>query len=459
VGGTRAATGAAVFFAVLMVAAACGSSSKGSTGSATSKPVSATTTAPANLDKSLGTGVTPTSVKLGVVMIDYNCIKQFVDTVELEQQPTFQVFVNDINSHGGIDGRQISPVYKSYCPIQSSEALSTCTSLTEDSHVFAVVGTLFDASGDAQLCFTNQHKTPLITDSLTQSEIAKAKPGLLLTPDITPERRVRVIMSLLKTQGTLQGKKVAILADSSAKPEIDSTIAPGLKALGVERGSDAVLTINGTDTSNAQAQLDSFIERWKTENVNALVLAGGEVSSKQFVEKVRRSFPNITLVADTTDVLSQAQDESKAGVKPNPYDGIITAEGDTGVEHQTRASGKYCRDIWEAATHKTMPSPLQVIPAAGGKRDDLYDEIDSSCAFLTMFKTIATKVGPYLNATNWTATVNNYGPIFDTSTVYASLHQGKYDADDTYGLVAYDPSVGQVGDWRRITAVQNVANS
>jgi hypothetical protein len=106
-----------------------------------------------------------------------------------------------------------------------------------------------------------------------------------------------------------------------------------------------------------------------------------------------------------------------------------------------------------------MPGPLDVIPAPGGKRDDLYDEIDSSCAFLTMFRTIATKVGPYLNATNWASTVNNFGTIFDTSTVYASLHQGKYDADDTYGLVAYDPSIGATGDWRRITAVQNVANA
>jgi ABC-type branched-subunit amino acid transport system substrate-binding protein len=454
----RRAVPTAIAVLIVVLTSACGSSSKHGAGSTTSKPATASTVA-APLDKSLGTGVTANSVKLGVVMIDYNCIKQFVDTVELEQQPTFQVFVNDINSHGGINGRQITPVYKSYCPIQSSEALATCTSLTEDDHVFAVVGTLFDASGDAQLCFTNQHKTPLITDSLTQSEISKAKPALLLTPDITPERRVRVIMSLLKTQGTLQGKKVAILADSTAKSEIDSTLAPGLKSLGVERGSDAVLTINGSDTSNAQSQLDSFIERWKTENVNALILAGGEASSKQFVERVKRTFPNMLLIADTTDVLSEAQDEQKAGVKPNPYDGVITAEGDTGTEHQTRASGKYCRNIWEAATHKTMPNPDVVIPAPGGKRDNLYDEIDSSCAFVTMFKTIATKVGPYLNSANWASTVNNFGPIFDTSTVYASLRNGKYDADDTYGLVAYDPTIGQAGDWRRVTTVQNVANS
>ena len=28
------------------------------------------------------------------------------------------------------------------------------------------------------------------------------------------------------------------------------------------------------------------------------------------------------------------------------------------------------------------------------------------------------------------------------NTDYASLHAGKYDADDTYGLVAFDPTIG-----------------
>ena len=41
-----------------------------------------------------------------------------------------------------------------------------------------------------------------------------------------------------------------------------------------------------------------------------------------------------------------------------------------------------------------MPGPLDVIPAPGDKRDGLYDEIDDSCAAVTMFRTIARSVGP-----------------------------------------------------------------
>ena len=52
----------------------------------------------------------------------------------------------------------------------------------------------------------------------------------------------------------------------------------------MKTGSTAILTITGTDTTAAQAQLDSFIEKWKTEGVNA-VLHGRE---RHLGEAVRR---------------------------------------------------------------------------------------------------------------------------------------------------------------------------
>ena len=74
-----------------------------------------------------------------------------------------------------------------------------------------------------------------------------------------------------------------------------------------------------------------------------------------------------------------------------------------------------------------------------------------------MFKLIAARVGKNLNVANWSAAVDNFGPIDIPSTNFASLHSGKYDADDTYGLVAYDPTVGDAGDWKSVTPVENVS--
>ena len=55
-----------------------------------------------------------------------------------------------------------------------------------------MIGSMYDPTGDAQLCVAKQHKTVLITDGLTQEMIDKAPPGLLLTPDITADRRLKV---------------------------------------------------------------------------------------------------------------------------------------------------------------------------------------------------------------------------------------------------------------------------
>jgi ABC-type branched-subunit amino acid transport system substrate-binding protein len=440
---------------LVVVTAACGSGAHHAQGG--SGPTATGTTRPQDL--SLGTGVTATQIKIGVMMIDFACIEQFVDAVEPDLRQAYQIFIDDINAKGGINGRKIVPVYKSYCPpeLQPAEELTACTSLTDDEKVFAAIGTLYDPNGTAQLCFAKQHRTVVVGSPLTQSVIDRGPPGFMLTPDITPERRLNVIMALLEEKHTLAGKKVAIVDTAANRPRIESVVVPALRDLGVQRGTDATLTIASSDTTAALGQLDSFIEHWKSDGTNALILVGEQVGSKQFVEKIKAAVPDMSLVSDTTSVLDGARDEQKAHVSPNPYDGIITAEGQTGVEHTKTPHFAFCRDIWEKATGKKVPSPNEVVKLPNGKQNDIYSEVEDACLYTNFFATIAKRVGPYLNDANWVNTVANFGSIDDMSTIYASIHRGKYDADNTYGLVAYDPTVGASGDWKHVTPVENVS--
>ena len=64
-----------------------------------------------------------------------------------------------------------------------------------------------------------------------------------------------------------------------------------------------MLTITGTDTAAAQAQLDSFIEKWKTEGVNTIYMAGLTAPAKQFVEKIKAAMPDALLIADADSTL------------------------------------------------------------------------------------------------------------------------------------------------------------
>src|SRR6476469_1869311 len=85
---------------------------------------------PAGAASKLGQGVTDSTVKLGLVQVDYSCIKDFVDFNRGDQEETYKVFVDALNKQGGILGRKVEPVYRDFCPFGNAQALSTCTRFT-----------------------------------------------------------------------------------------------------------------------------------------------------------------------------------------------------------------------------------------------------------------------------------------------------------------------------------------
>jgi hypothetical protein len=446
----------ALALAVGMAATACASTKKVVAPTTTTAPQAATTTAPL----SLGQGVTATTIKLGVALVDFTCIEQFVDSIRVNQQQVYQAFIDNVNKHGGIAGKKILPVYRSFCPINSSGALALCTQFADDDHVFAVMGNFVDFSGDAQTCLAKDHHIILMTFQLTKAIEDMSPPGLIILPGSNPERIDSVLLNLLQSNNMLTGKKIAILGETSTQSIVNSALAPDLQKTGVPTGSTAILSISGSDTSAAQTQLDSFIERWKTEHVNALFVSGEEVSSQQFIEKVRAQMPTVTLYTDIGDTLGYGQEEKHAGRNPNPYEGIITTNGPTAQEYDASSNWAYCAGVYQTETGMVAPNGEQVIPGPNGKTLDTYGSINDACQLVTMFQDIANRVGPNLNVTNWQSTVANYGPIRNMGGgQYASLHTGKWDIDDSFRLVEFDSSIAPKGQWKPLTPIQDVVGS
>src|SRR5262249_33183634 len=91
--------------AMAITLAACGSSSKPSSTGGGGASTTASTAPVVN--KTLGPGVTADSVKLGISLIDFKCIQQFIDFTRPNQQPVYQAFIDDVNDRGGVNGRKI----------------------------------------------------------------------------------------------------------------------------------------------------------------------------------------------------------------------------------------------------------------------------------------------------------------------------------------------------------------
>ncbi len=447
--------------AVGTLCAACSSSSSHTT-STTVQPATTAASAASSQPTTtlpLGKGVTATTIRVGVALVDFNCIEQYTNSIRVNQPQQWNAYFDDINQHGGVLGRQLVPVYETFCPIGNTGALNLCTKFTEDDNVFAVIGDFIDLSGDAETCVARDHSTVLITFELTRAIMSESPPGMIIFPGSVPERRDSVLFQLLRTQHTLDGKTVGVLGETTSQTTVNSSVVPGLKAMGVQLGSTAILTITSADTSAAQSQLDSFIERWKSEHVDAIFVSGPQVASQQFMEKLRSGMPDVMLITDATatDVLGYGQQEQKAGRKPNPYEGMITVGGPTSKEYDDSANWQYCASIYQQQTGMVAPNAEAVVPGPNGKTLDTNGSINDACQAVSMLRDILTRVGPDLNNTNWVRTVDNYGPIVDRGGgQYASLHSGKYDIEDTFRLEEFNSSLSPNGQWQPITPVQDV---
>jgi ABC-type branched-subunit amino acid transport system substrate-binding protein len=450
-----------VVVVLALIGAACGSSGK----TTTSSGGAPTTAGPVVVSKTLGPGVTADSIKIGISLIDFKCIQQFIDFTRPNQQAIYQAFVDDVNKKGGVNGRKLVADFHTECPLTSTSDLlvQICTHFTDDDKVFAVIGNLSDAAQDTAIhtCIAKKHKTPVVTFQVTQAMFDQVPPGMLIFPGTTPERSSAVLFELLQKQGVLQGKKLAVLAQQTSQVSVKSVVLPAIKKTGVATGTTAYLTINGPDTTAAQAQLDSFIERWKSEGVNAVFITGQDAITKQFVEKVTKQIPGVTLLTDISDALSQGQDETKAGANPNPYQGMYLAGGFAAADYAKSDNWKYCAGIYQAAMGKVAPGPLAVLKVTvGGKEltDQTYNTINDACQMISTFTEIVSKMGQYVNVPNWVATVNSYGPIVNRGGgPYASLAQGKYDDDDTFQLQRFELSLPPNGNWKPLTPYENIA--
>ena len=459
--GSRTRTTLVSLIVTATALAACGSSGSSNAKSSTSSRPSSAATGP--VVKTLGTGVDANSIKLGIALVDFSTIAAATDLTRTkqEQEAAYNAFIDDINQHGGINGRKIVPVYKYYSPLGGAAVgiMVVCTALTEDQNAFAVVGTFVDFSGDAQTCVAKREKRILITLYLTGATIDKSPAGMIVTPGDIPERAASILVQLLQRQHTLDGKTVAVMGDVTRKTVVTDTIVPALQKAGVKLGTTALLNIGTTgDFTAAMAQLNGVIERWKGEHVNAVFLSGDLASNKPFVETVKQQLPDALLLADTADVLSQAQQVQQSGVKPNPYEGILTAGGLTAQEEDQSAPWKYCAGIYKAQTGRDAPDAEHTIKNAAGKIDDAHGAISDACSMISMFQNIMLKLGQYPNNENWVSTVNSYGNIATRGLgPYASIHTGKYTADDNWRLQEYDPTLGDTGEWKPVTPLQNIS--
>jgi ABC-type branched-subunit amino acid transport system substrate-binding protein len=241
-------------------------------------------------------GITSDTIKVSMVSADLSLLSEQNLAPEIgDAVKTMQAIVADINAHGGVAGRHIvlTPhVIKGADAILNPDlGRQACVQATEDDKPAAVIVTAGLPAALVQ-CVVEDHDPLAITmDSWPESLYAAAKGRLFSLGShisIQANREYRAWPKTLDDAGLLKGKTVGIIRQDVADQQetTDSSLVPGLEALGYKVAATAVLPCpEGSQTCDQQ---DVAIQRMKDAGVDVVFLVAQTLAGSATVEAAQK---------------------------------------------------------------------------------------------------------------------------------------------------------------------------
>ncbi len=214
-------------------------------------------------------GVTPSSIKIGITYPDVAAIAKIINVNPGNYQVAYNTLINQINAHGGINGRKITPVYAAVDPLGTAGAATACTKLTEDDQVFAVLG--FFQAADLG-CYVTAHNTPIVGGTLTSAQAAQAKApwfnNIISDTDLIPKE-----MAVFKQEGAFAGKKVAVIGTTTDQAEVN-LVVPALRKIKANVVETAINSVPETDVAAQTQEYNVIAQKFQASGANVVVAVG-----------------------------------------------------------------------------------------------------------------------------------------------------------------------------------------
>jgi hypothetical protein len=202
----------------------------------------------------------------------------FVDTEALvasglnydlgDHEAVYTALFDAINEDGGINGRQIEPVFAPIDPTSAAPAEAKCVELTEDEDVFVVTGFFL---ADAVNCVVSTHATAVAGGEMTPERIEGAEaPWITWTPDTDqPE----AVLRAMDEQGELDGT-VGVWVAERDQAVLNDQVLPLLDELGVEVAATATAVAPADDQAAQQSEQATIAQNFEAAGVDTVVLIG-----------------------------------------------------------------------------------------------------------------------------------------------------------------------------------------
>ena len=421
-----------------------GTPGSGAAGAAEPRLAASSSATPVNQASTSDRGVSKTEVNVVFPVVAINSLsgkEGFAQDKEYNAQiSSINLYVNQINNSGGINGRKINPIITQFDPLNDANMQALCRQWTQGSPaVFAVVDGIGTWGESNQLCVAQQGQTPLISAwSTTTNWTNLGSPYLWWTgADMAPVLAATVQWGM--SSGRLgHGKQVGVVVSDQAADQaaLNSYLLPDLKKVGV---TPMVETVAGatdeTAATNSQAQL--AVEKFKAAGVRSVFPLIPENAFFPYIgaENSQQYFPQL-LLSDY-----QSTVEVALGLIPVPYEKAL--DGQQGVTTETlggfddnrpESQGDYdpgvrsCYNTW----HAYHPKPI-----AGSESFYIEEQgpIQAWCGAIKLFATAAKAAGPDLNRKTFVEAMSKITNFPGTLSPVWSFGPNKFYGPTQYQVV------------------------
>lgn len=391
-------------------------------------------------------GVTADTITIGYAYLDFEILVDLgLSAAGYGQQDlAFQSIVDDVNANGGINGRQVEVIYEAYSPLGTQDAEAVCLRLTEDNEVFAVLGGFLGPAEPANTCIAGRQETVLVGGVQTDERLGEAR-APWVTDRPTRARVAEVLMQLLGTQGLLDGKKVAVVTNTDAADAREGVVQ-SVSDAGAEIAEDLVLEAPIGDVIAEDQAWATLAERIRGSDANAVLLVGNPSSG---IRNIGSQGLDVDIwVIDQESLLNLG-----TTVDLELARGALAAAPLTGQDLWDHESVAECREIFSAANPDveiTGPADLEE------GQEDWPAGLTLGCRFFRLFQTIAEAAGPDLTNESFGAAAAGLSQFAVPGQPFASLGPDKFDSNDSFRLVEFNPDIGANGALDELTGIEDV---
>lgn len=404
---------------------AAAASSGGSSGAATAGTgaTAGSAAAPSRPLTATDTGVTPTGIRVGMLILDVGPVGKAGAAVAIDpeqQRAAWQSYVDEANAKGGINGRKIEPFYATYDVLSDDSARAACVKLTEDGKVFAVLGG-FSKPASA-LCVLEEHRTPMVDYiGYHPDSLYRRSGGQLFTTFPTATRMMRNFVHELGRVGAIKGKKIGIVSDDQSDPgdETSPILARFLKEAGHEVVHRSVLA------GSASSQVPVEVQQMRTKGVDFVILLSATLNSQSFTQAADSQGWRPGWAGSDWGTMNGDTTMKNAGAT---FDGAWGVTSTRNYEFRgnipQNAPARECQATYERRSGRKL--------APRGEAENSLSM--NFCDTFRVFEAASRAAGPELTRARFANAVQNLGNWSFAAVGDGSFRPGKFDGTDQVRL-------------------------